>query len=187
MRTFIAFDLPQTVKSEISTWIKPIKQPALNSSIKWVDSKNLHITLKFLGETTPDKINRLAEKINNQLHSLKPIPLNLSKPGAFPSIQKPNVIWIDVLPKERLFSAYKEIESVCISEGFEADQKPFKTHITLARIKRERNPAQIKQIVSTLNNIPPAPQIGFFIDHITIFQSVLTPQGPIYTALRRID
>ncbi len=117
---------------------------------------------------------------------MEPIQLTLSNLGAFPSIQKPKVIWIDVFPKDQLLKIFKTIESICISEGFEADQKSFKTHITLARLKRGTSSEKIKQISSLLKISPSIPPVEFNLNGVTIFQSVLTPQGPLYTALRFI-
>ncbi len=187
IRAFIAADLPDLIKSEIAARIKPLQQPDLISSIKWVEPKNFHITLKFLGDTTPEKIETLAEKIKAELHPMNPVALKLAELGAFPNNHKPTVLWVDVFPKEQLLTIYKTIEQVCITQGFRADQKPFKSHITVARLKRGNNPDPIKKISLFLQNDAPSKPINFYIDGITIFQSVLTPRGPRYTPLRFID
>jgi 2'-5' RNA ligase len=187
MRTFIALALPPKIKTEISKLQNLLQQPDYKSSLKWVDPNNLHITLKFLGETTPEKVDLLSEKIKKHLHPVKPITVTLSNLGAFPSISKPNVIWSDVFPKDELIMTFKNIETICLSEGFEQEQKPFKTHITLARLKRGTTQEQIKQISSVLKNNITIPPLTFNIDGVTIYKSVLTPQGPLYTALGFID
>ena len=187
MRAFIAFDLPPKIKTEISNFRKPLQQPAFKSVLKWVDPDNFHITLKFLGETTPEKVDLLSEKIKKHLHPIKPITVTLSTLGAFPNISRLNVIWIDVFPKDELLITFNKIETICITEGFEPDQKPFKTHITLARLKRGINQEQIKQISSTLKTNTTVPPLTFNITGVTIYKSVLTPQGPLYTAIRFID
>lgn len=187
MRAFIAFDLPDRIKSEIQSISQTLRQLNLNKSIKWVEPKNLHVTLKFLGDTEPKKIDSLTEKIKKQLHPITPFRVSFSKIGAFPNQNKPNVIWVDLFPKDRLSMIYNTIEEICISAGFKADQKPFKTHITIARLKRSTRSAHVQQISKWIRNTPPVPSTEFLITGISIYQSNLTPNGPLYTRLQFID
>ncbi len=155
MRYFLAVDLPDEIKEEISR-IK-IK----GCIYKPVKKENLHITLRFLGECNKPEVIKKIKKIR-----LIPTEAELGNTGAFPSWRLPRVLWVGVNNFESFYRGFSEVF------GYE---KNFVAHITIGRIKKitnleallELRKHKIKHLKFTLNNIK-------------LKQSELTPQGPVY-------
>ncbi len=134
MRTFIAIDLPDSLKAEIANFINHIK-PSLNSKINYVSKENLHLTLKFLGEIDENDLSYIEEGLKKIEHNK--FSINLNGLGCFPSSVNPRVLWIGIKDEgKNILSLYEKVNSV-LPVRFIEDDKPFSPHLTIARIKEK--------------------------------------------------
>lgn len=161
MRLFIALELSPEAHQTLSQIQEQLK-PKI-SGAKWVNPDNIHLTLKFLGETPEEKLPEIKAVMDKAALNTKPFTITLNKLGFFPNAQHPRIIWVGITKGVPL-----------VSDTLEAPSKP---HLTLARFKKP-------------TKLPAAPDvqipaISTKIDHITLFRSVLKPTGAEYTALYR--
>jgi 2'-5' RNA ligase len=180
IRTFIALEIPQDIIEEI---IKIRNKMVLSyQSIKWESSDKLHITLKFLGETeqeTIEKIFTYLEKLSTKYHKFD---LQLDRFGIFKSNGIPRILWAGLKENFELENFVKEIDILCSKFGFEKEKRKFKPHITMLRIKNE---SIIKEVI-LLDNYK-LPELKFIGNKITMFQSILTKGGSIYKPIKSLS
>lgn len=176
MRAFVAVEISD--KEVINSITK--FQSEINIKAKPVESQNLHFTLQFLGEISEE----VSQKIKQALKTIEfsTFKINFKGIGAFPKIKFPRVIWIgtDDVGGNALIDLAKKVENVLLPLGFTSD-KPFKSHITIFRIKKK-----IDDISKELEKFKTYEFGSQEISNIKLKQSVLTPQGPLYSDLEEI-
>ena len=170
---------------------------AAGADVAWVKPANLHLTLKFLGNIDEKQRIAMSDQLLATAKTRKPFTIHLEGIGAFPSTRSPRVIWVGVTKgQEALTALAQAVEQACAGLGFLKEERPFSAHLTIGRVRsrpvrhpaargamshgaRDRLAGLIKQLqVVEFRGATPAP-----VDHVTLFQSTLSPQGPTYTAL----
>jgi 2'-5' RNA ligase len=172
MRLFIAIDLPQDLKENLSRIVTKLKK--CDADAKWVEPQNLHLSLKFLGETSEDKVKNIEEILNAAGKKHSALELNLENFGFFPDDIRPRVFFLTTDKEEELKKICSSLEDTLQNIGFEKDER-FKSHITLARFRSAKN---IEALKSELESIKIKGK--FNVNEIALFKSILKPQGPIY-------
>ena len=138
LRTFLAIDLPSSLHSTIGQKQEILKREL--AGISWVKSENLHITLKFLGDTPETKIDELQQVVTQAVKGIPSFVITLRGFGAFPDKRAPRTLWTGIEgDTEILVSLANQIESAVAPLGFPPESKPFRPHLTLARIKRNHH------------------------------------------------
>lgn len=181
MRLFIAIEIPDGIKNFLYQLIS-LKTSLDGVSI--VQKENFHITLKFLGEVNegliPDITNTLR-KISSEFSSFT---LKITYPGVFPDKFKPRVIWIGTEDTDILKEMAKRIDEGMEFYGFKREERGFKSHITLARVKNFHNGKYLFEKVSK-RFWEESPQLQFHVEGFVLMKSTLTPKGSIYEVLQR--
>ncbi|MFA6282428.1 MAG: RNA 2',3'-cyclic phosphodiesterase [Candidatus Omnitrophota bacterium] len=172
MRLFIAIDIPQNIKEELSRLTTKLKKCDVDA--KWVETQNLHLSFKFLGETSDDKVKDIKEILAAAGKQHKTLELNLEKFGFFPNEKSPRVFFVATDKEEELKKLYSCLEDKLKNLGFEKEDR-FKSHITLARFRSLKNIEALKSEMETLTITGKFPA-----NEITLFKSNLKPQGPVY-------
>ena len=179
MRTFIAIELNETIKEELGA-IQAELQKAC-ADVKWVAPENIHLTLKFLGETDEKRLPDIGSALKKAVEGSAPFLLRPSGIGAFLDLQYPRIIWagIDKGADEaaRLNAA---IESSFEMIGFEREKRDFHAHITIGRVVCGKHPRRLK---TSIENIKYRPEIPLKVNKIALFQSRLTQAGAAYSHL----
>ena len=187
MITFIALDIPPSVEKAIAVIQNRFKSLGLHAS--WVRPGNIHLTLKFLGDTEPNQVPGISDKITVALALLAPFEVSLDRVGVFPDLKRPRVLWVGLKDEQGTLKTLQSgIEQALESAGFPADPKPFSPHLTLARIKSPKgikSPRGINELKDELDallseGIDPNP---FPVESVQLYESQLTPKGSIYTVL----
>lgn len=181
LRTFIAINVPPAVLDTIARIQNRFKSLGLHAS--WVKPGNIHLTLKFLGDTDPDRIPGIQITLTETLASLARFQLSLDSAGVFPDTNNPRVLWLGLKDREGVLETLQTgIEKALEQIGFPREQRPFSPHVTLARIKSPKGKKELKSELDALNRqgITPHP---FDVGEIQLYESQLTPKGSIYTVL----
>ena len=181
LRTFIAINVPPAVLDTIARIQNRFKSLGFHAS--WVKPGNIHLTLKFLGDTDPDRIPGIQITLTETLASLARFQLSLDSAGVFPDTNNPRVLWLGLKDREgALETLQTEIEKALEQIGFPREQRPFSPHVTLARIKSPQGKKELKSELDAVNQegITPHP---FDVGEIQLYESQLTPKGSIYTVL----
>ena len=172
MRCFLSIDLSKEVKKELGRIEEELKQLKEIAHLRFVEPKNLHLTLKFFGEVTDSQVNDIKEALKDI--KLEPFKVKLNSVGVFtPSYIK--VIWIDIFPDVAVKDLHHKIDENLNKKGFRKD-KGFEAHVTLARVKSVRDK---KEFLSKIKSIKPK-SIEFNINSFSLKKSTLTEDGPIY-------
>ncbi len=189
IRSFIAIDLPEDVRREAASVSERLQAGVYG--VKWVEPKNLHLTVKFLGGVAPDTLERVKETVGPIAARFSPIEIGLAGAGSFPPRGRPRVIWLGVHGGLDLLAALaKNIETALEPLGFQPENRPFSPHLTLGRVKQGRgkkrgpepDPGQLKGRILELAEVEAG---EFFIHELVLFKSSLSPAGPTYTPLAR--
>ena len=181
-RAFIAVDLPESVKSFLSEAQKALKRYGFR--VKWIRPQNIHLTLKFLGDTATVDINKIAEAMRLAASECPGLSLAARGIGVFPNVRRPRVIWAGLDGQlETLADLQRALEAQLADLGFARDSRPFKSHLTLGRVKGKIAPDQIKTAMEKLKGFESE---SFGINEIVLFKSELRPAGAVYTRVQTI-
>jgi len=154
------------------------------ADVKWVEPHNLHLTIRFLGEIDEPQ-RRAVEALASRVASrTAPTLLQLSQVGAFPSLRAPRVVWVGIDEgREPLVRMAEQLEEELVRAGFQQEARAFEAHATLGRVRSGRRRTELVERLTQFA-WPSAPE-PFVADHLTLFQSVLSPSGPTYLPLAR--
>jgi 2'-5' RNA ligase len=154
-----------------------LRDGLLHEKIKWVEPHNIHLTLKFFGETPENKIDDICDVLDEIAEKHAPYEFNLKDIGIFGSSYNPRVIWFgiqDGTKTERLANGVLDaVEEI----GWERDRQNFRPHVTVGRIKFIKDKRFFQQTISKFKNIA-LQKVP--VDSFYLIESKLRPQGPVY-------
>jgi len=133
VRLFFAIELSDALRVSLDHAIAPLR--AAEPGLAWVPPEKLHLTMKFLGETSEGDAERLVAAANLVAARHRPLEMTLGGVGAFPNFRRARVVWIGVESEPRLELLHHDLEVACGDAGFEVEGRPFRPHITLARVR----------------------------------------------------
>jgi 2'-5' RNA ligase len=177
MRLFIAARCCGKFAERLSEIQNDLKSK-INSGIKWVEPENMHITFVFLGEVTESKVNDVIKSMNF-ISSLGKFSISIGRLGAFPSTERPRVLWIGVdNGKETLCEIARQLYENLSRNGFMLDNR-FSTHITIGRVKQKIifSPAHFMEKSGACGATD---AITMQINSVDLIESVLSAKGPVY-------
>lgn len=182
IRTFIAIAIPEPAVQKLAGLFALLR--AERADVKWVRPEGLHITLKFLGDVDPGRIGDIGQAIAAAAVRENPLALRLQGFGGFPSLRSPRVFWIGMEGDTgRLIELAARIDRGTGSLGFPAEERPFKPHLTIGRVRSAKG---LSSVVETLQRNMPAFD-PFTAGEIRIMKSDLKPAGAEYTVLKSIQ
>ena len=179
LRLFFAVELNSALRQALSQLIDELKQEPWGHRVRWVHPENLHVTLRFLGTTNPEKIPELAKHAHNAINKIEPFPLQLHNIRFFPSPTAPRAIAADIIPTSELFELAYALEEVASNLGFTPETKPYLPHLTLGRIIHHHAPNLREEL-----NLNTSPMI---VNEIVLFNSKKTEYSQSYTPLEYIS
>ena len=175
MRIFVAADLSREIKDYLFDLQKEFKE----AKITWVSKKNLHLTLKFIGDIKEDKLDQIKEELSKiKFNKFK---VNLGKLGFFPNQKNPNVIWVSLEPEEAIIELQQKVDEALLTV-ISSEQK-FQSHLTLGRVKQIRREKDFQESIEKIQIQP----LEFEISSFKLFQSELTRAGPKYIELHDVN
>jgi 2'-5' RNA ligase len=184
IRAFIAIEIPMLIRANLESTIQRFKSQKVQA-VRWVAVNNIHLTLKFLGDTSPDDLRKLTNILQNQKSSQKPFAIQVSDMGAFPNQQRPRIIWVGLQAPSALNELQSNIEKAASLIGIPPEDREFSPHLTLGRVRNEASPSDLQNLRAALNSIQVGALGEFTVNQYTLFRSDLRPQGPIYTVLQQ--
>ncbi len=181
VRSFIAFDInnDEVLKRLADAQEKLVKSGA---DLKLVEPRNIHITMRFLGniqQNSVDKIHGEMEQI-----AFSPFAVEIRGIGVFPTLKYARVVWAGIQKgADQLRDVFDQLEPRLRKLGFKPDPKGFSPHITIARVRTGRSKGELVRCVNELVNY----EFGVLkADCLKLKKSVLTPKGPIYSTLKEV-
>jgi 2'-5' RNA ligase len=182
IRAFIAIELPLEIHSQLENVVKRLKA-ARAVSVRWVASGNIHLTLKFLGDTEPANLKQLSVLLSEVASRYNPMTLVINGLGAFPNNKRPRVIWIGVEIPTQMKDLHWDIEGAAERIGCPPEGRDFSPHLTLGRVQKNATRENTENISAALAAITVGELGRFQSTGFTLFRSDLRPSGSIYTPL----
>jgi 2'-5' RNA ligase len=183
-RTFVAIEIDDAVRRRAGELIDRLA--AGTSDVRWVETHNLHLTLKFLGEVPLNEIPRVCEAVERGAAEVTPFTLQLYGAGAFPHPGRPRTLWLGAGEGEASAVAlYEAVDRRLRKLGFRSEKRQFKPHLTIGRVRRS-GPG-LQQLGDHLREQAQFDAGTCPVQQATVFSSELTPDGPIYTPLARTE
>ena len=131
MRLFVALNLPKKERARIYRACKVLRECEL--PVRWVDPEHYHVTLKFLGEVREDRMEGVQDALNHVASATVKLDLAVEGFGAFPTIRRPQVIWVGIEPSPALRCLKQDVEWALMACGFDRETRAFHPHLTLGR------------------------------------------------------
>ncbi len=179
VRLFVALELSDRQKTEVGDFQEMAKKYL--QGVRWVKPENIHLTLKFLGETEEKKVEVIKEAIDYACTGFRPFSISYGGAGVFPNERKARVLWVG--PKEGLESLGDlagNLEEKMAAVGYKKEKRSFHPHLTIGRL---RNPLPENSIKKFLSEGTGFVTSSLIIDRVVLFESNLTRSGPIYKPL----
>ena len=180
IRAFLAIDPPEDILQAMSRLQEKLKRE-IGGRISWTKPQGQHLTLKFFGDISSEDVKNICSAVQNRVVSEQSLNLKIEKLGVFPDTRRPRVIWCGISDDvEKLSIFQKQLDSDFAGIGFPGEDRPFRAHLTLGRIKDSHGLTGINDAL-TKNSAFAAGE--FVCKELILFQSKLSPQGAIYTKL----
>lgn len=182
MRTFVGIGLPSDCRRAISEAISPLR--AKQKAVSWTLEQNLHVTLKFLGETPNDRIDEIGSLLEAAAIGIPPFEFAIDDAGGFPNLRSPRVLWVGIRePLELVGKLQENIENALSAAGFPREGRRFHPHITVGRV-RDRLPAVWGVKYAKALSGKPFGVVG--ASSFQFYESRLSPKGSMYQVLRDV-
>jgi RNA 2',3'-cyclic 3'-phosphodiesterase len=173
--------LPITPDPALGMLLARLKNSFHQSRINWVKLQNLHLTLKFLGETPVDMIPALNEALGAVASQHQAFAYSFDKCGVFGSRYDPRVIWVGAESyPEAMKNLAHEVLNACALAGFPRDRQNFVPHLTLGRIKKLADKSHFQDV---MRHLPAATYQQLSVNEFHLYESELHPTGSEYTIL----
>lgn len=144
MRLFLAINLEPAMRRSVIDATSPLRDAA--PSLSWMDEGRLHLTLKFLGAQSQDLVAPLSEAMSDVASKHRTFRMRVAEIGAFPSFRRARVVWMGVEREPRLEFLHHDVELACQQLGFELEGRPFRPHLTLARVKDRTDIEELRRL-----------------------------------------
>lgn len=178
MRLFVAVHLPDEMKEELYTSFSGAVKKRVRG-LRFPRPANVHVTLKFLGETDEGLIPAIEEALKTVAEKAVPFTMSVGGAGAFPDVKRPRVVWAGVREgREKLAELAKALENALEPLGFERERRPFRGHITIVRVK---NPAAAKAVGDIVAANEGRDFGSFEVESFSLVKSELKPDGAVYS------
>jgi 2'-5' RNA ligase len=181
MRAFLAVVPDSTVNTFLLNQIARLRQETWAKMVKWEPPDKLHLTLKFLGEISPEQATQLIARLSDQLRKnpIAVFEIQLENVRFLPSRSRPNVVVQQIVTSPELLSLFRLCESAAQHCGLPAEKRGFHGHLTLGRVKAP---------LPMHAEIQPHPaQTRMRVNRLMLMQSELKPTGSIYKQIGRWD
>jgi 2'-5' RNA ligase len=183
MRAFIAIELPQETKDALARLQNQLKKSG--ADVKWVAPQNIHLTLKFLGEINEEQLQKINLIIDAVAKENAPYSIRINELGAFPEIKQLRVIWVGIDSGDKeTENLAKSLEERIQKLGIPKEDRAFSSHITIGRTRSALNRNNLIDELRKRQENFKLDKGEFAATRITLFQSILSPAGPTYKALK---
>jgi 2'-5' RNA ligase len=176
MRLFLAIDLDEALSDSLFAAVEPMR--AVEPALAWVAAPKLHLTLKFLGETSDEGVDKLVGTLDAVAARHRPFEMRLHGIGAFPNFRRARVVWCGVENEPRLELLHHDVELAGAECGFELEGRAFRPHVTLARVRHLLSDERGRALRRAARTV----EFGGaqHVAHITLYESLLEPAGARY-------
>jgi len=182
MRVFIGIGLPAECRRAIREAVSPLR--AKRAPVSWTPEPNLHVTLKFLGQTPPERVDEIGALLVETAKGFGPFEFAVEEPGGFPTLRAPRVLWVGIRePLELVGKLHENMENVLSGAGYPREGRRFHPHITVGRVRDRLPPGWGEEYAKALSG----KSFGVVgVSSIQLYESRLSPGGAAHYVLRDV-
>lgn len=188
VRTFVAIELSDdfcAALRRIQAALKASKEAQIG---RWVAPEGIHLTLQFLGNVSLNRLSEIQSAIARGCADHAPFDIELGGLGCFPNTRQPNVLWVGIAGDlESLQSLQHDVERQLAALGFRSEDRPFKPHLTLARVRKDARKAERAALGALVEKTPCTEAARMTVRQVSLMRSDLRPTGAIYTRLFAVE
>ena len=184
LRTFVAIDLSDELRHSLGQVQELLARQAPRRSIRWVRPEGIHLTLKFLGDTSPEQVKKVKAALTLAAAEVEPFTLLAVGLGCFPNNRQPRVIWIGLLePSGALVRVQQAVEAHIAPLGFPTEKRPISPHLTLGRMQRQASRSDVQAVGRIVTDFEVGTLGQMRATSVCYIKSDLEPGGAVYTTL----
>ncbi len=182
IRTFLAIEIPKEILDQFERLHYRLDR-SLTGVVRWAKPGSIHLTVKFFGNITERDIRNATDALQARAPALAPIPIAIGTMGVFPNLSRPRVLWVGITEGVKELTALQaQVETALEAEGFSREERPFRPHLTIGRMKAERRIEGLDKAIEDHKNYAAG---KFTATEMVLFRSDLKPTGPVYTVLAK--
>jgi len=174
-RTFIGLKIEPD--SRIFQLYRELKSNLKYPQLHWIDPDNLHLTLRFLGDTEESQIETIIKQLDSMIPQYNVSDLEINGLGIFGSPTYPRILWAGIKMPENIFNMVKNIENIVCEVGFEREKRAYSPHLTLCRIKNLKETAELFHFIGKYKDSFLKNQE---VKEINLYESILQRTGSVY-------
>jgi 2'-5' RNA ligase len=179
-RIFCAIELPADLRARLQDHIRELREAVPDVAASWTRVGNIHLSLKFFGNVAADRLAAISGAASRTSKQFSSFQVGIGGTGVFPKPSRAQVLWIGVSdPEGKLSALQKTLEEEFALEGFQKEDRAFRPHLTIARIRRPDGARRLAEIHLRTEFKSHEIKVGELI----IFRSELSSQGSKYTAI----
>jgi len=189
IRTFIAIEVSPEIRAQAVKLVRLLRNS--DAKIRWVESENMHFTLKFLGNISEVDVYGVCRGVEKAVGRMAPFQIDVRQVGAFPSIQRPHTLWMGASSQEPLsneeapiIAAFSAIEHQLQLLGYRRESRRYQPHLTIGRVIGRGQATE--NLTALLADNAEFQAGGMFVEEVTIFSSTLHQEGPTYEVMGRV-
>lgn len=183
VRAFIAIELSPSLKEKLHTETESLRGALPRSIVRWVPVVNIHLTLKFLGDTPLNDLEKLKDYLAESVAAEHSFDLAVNGIGVFGGFSRPRVIWAGLADNGHLRSLHECVETAAGKIGSEPERRPFSPHLTLGRVQRQISRGDKERIREAVLSHETLDFGTMQVNSLHLFESKLKPTGAVYRSL----
>jgi len=184
LRAFIAVPLSKAVTQELDKLQCRLIRACPARAVRWVPAEKIHLTMHFLGDILPERVNPIKEALTVVTRNVPPFSFTAGQLGAFPNTNRPRVVWVGVSDTTSWLELLHEAVNESMEQlGFQREARRFSPHLTLGRIQRKAGQEDVRNVGKTLSTTKVGTLGIVPVETLIFFQSVLRPSGAEYMPL----
>lgn len=177
-RLFVAAELP----TEAIDFVIGVREEIYTLPARWEPKEKLHITLNFFGDVSRNMIPDIKAKLADIFSERDAFKVEFSRFGMFYFKKNPRILWLGVKQCKELQDIHRKINEEFVMFGFEKDNRKFKPHLTVLRIKGKEDCSMLNKFLSYEIDFP-----GFKIHSVSLIKSELKPGGSVYQKVESFE
>jgi 2'-5' RNA ligase len=187
VRLFIAIDLSEELRASLRRLQGNLRDRMAPRSVRWVQVEGIHLTLKFLGDTPLDKVDKVKTALAQAAAQASPFVFTVEGLGCFPSSHRPRVVWVGLQePSGTLTQLRDAVEAHVAPLGFPTEKRPFHPHLTLGRVHRRASKSEVREIGEVVATAAVGNMGKLAVSSVSLIKSDLQPSGAVYTKLLEV-
>ncbi len=183
LRAFLAAEIPCNLQDSIQTATAGLRQLLGGDLVRWVPVRNVHLTLKFLGDVSPSSLDLIEHMLQIEAGRYQPFEARVEGFGCYPNPRRPRILWVGLLAPPSLASLQRDLDAASARLGYPSEDRDFSPHLTIGRVRQSASASEIQKIRNEVERV----QVGNLgttrVEAIHLFKSDLLPTGSVYTKL----